>query len=202
MGIFCRFGSLGIEPPGGRDELVEGGVNAPGLRLHCVRQGVHVGGLELLHGTVVQDQRDDRMAVGEAAELLLGGHVLAGSGALRLVVDLEPLEQQLAELLGRVEVERPVGEPVQLDLVRGDLLLQLHRILAQSVHADAHPGALHLHQQRHQGHLDAVPQLTLLRSGRSRPAARRAGRRSDRRVRRRRWPAGPAAGHRRPAPRR
>ena len=91
----------------------------------------------------------------------LGGHVLPGSGALRLVGNLEAVEQQLAELLRRVEVERTVGQAIQVRLVGGDLLFQLQRVLAQGGDADRHSGVLHRHQQRHQRHLDLLPQIAL-----------------------------------------
>ena len=102
------------------------------------------------------------MAVGKPGQFLLGGYVLAGAGALRLVGDFQMVEQQLAELLRRVEVEGAAGQAVQVLLVGGDLRFQLQRVLPQSGDANGNPGVLHLHQQRHQRHLDLLPQLALL----------------------------------------
>ena len=100
------------QPPRRRDRLVEGGVDAPGPRIHEARERVDVRALHLRELPVLEHAPGDRVAAGE-----LGEHVLVGrESRLRLPRLREPelLEEDPLELLRRVDVELLAGEPVNL----------------------------------------------------------------------------------------
>ena len=120
-GDVLQIGIGGREPTGGGADLVEGGVDAA-FRVDEVGQRIQVGGAELGELAVFEDERGDGVMLGEFFEdVLRGGDdlalaVLHGLGELHLV------EEDVAELLGRVDVEAisglgvdALGEGVHLD---------------------------------------------------------------------------------------
>jgi hypothetical protein len=100
-------------PGGGRRERVRG-VDALRLRMDEARQRIRIGRLELGELTPFEDARRQLVTLlGEVLEHLgtrrpgTGGS-LGGAGKAHLA------EQDVTELLGRAEVERPAGEFVDL----------------------------------------------------------------------------------------
>ena len=100
----------GREPAGGGHRLVEGGVDAPGLGVHELRQRVDVGRLELLHRAVVEDLARQLVHQRQLLEHVLGGGRGARLGRLLAALQAEPVEQHLAQLHRRVDVELALGE--------------------------------------------------------------------------------------------
>src|SRR5688572_27517654 len=102
------------EPAGSGDRLVERRVDATRLRVHDRRQRVHVGALELRQRAVLEQQAPDRVA-GDRLERGCVRGIETGTGLLRPrdpadLVQLELVEEDDAELLRRVDVERLAGE--------------------------------------------------------------------------------------------
>ena len=107
-GDVLQVGVGGGEAAGGGADLVEGGVDAA-FGVDQLRQRVEVGGAELGELAVFEDERGDGVVLGELFEdVLRGGDdfalaVLHGLGQVHLV------EEDVAELLGRVDVEAVAG---------------------------------------------------------------------------------------------
>ena len=100
--MLCRFGCSDETAPSGHG-LVERGVDATVGR-HLGQQGLAVGGAQLLDLAVAQEVLDDRVL---AEQLLQRGRV----GGLPVLiffcgVEAELLVEDLAQLLGRADVER------------------------------------------------------------------------------------------------
>ncbi len=130
------------------------GVHPPGARVDHPGQLVGVGGLELGQSPVLQDEpRQLVTLLGQLLQHRLGGRrrALGRLGDHRQAL---LLEEDLADLLGRAQVEPAPG------LVVGRLL-QLDacarpgpRSGGEQRGVDAHPVALHAREHRDQGHLD------------------------------------------------
>ena len=107
-GDVLQVGVGGGEAAGGGADLVEGGVDAA-FGVDELREGVEVGGLELGELAVFEDEGGDGVVLGELFEdVLRGGDdfafaVLHGLGEEHLV------EEDVAELLGGVDVEAVAG---------------------------------------------------------------------------------------------
>ncbi len=147
-GNVLEIGIGGGQPAGrGRAHRV-GGVDAAGLRVDIGRQRIGVGAAQLGEAAPVQHQLGDGMA--------LGGHVLqhigvrgprAGLG-FAAAFQLELAEQDVAQLLGRADVEFLAGELVDLGF---HLRLRLAEIVgqaAQQIGIDGDAFALHVGQDR------------------------------------------------------
>ena len=91
-----------------------GGVHAAIGRIDLADQGVGVGAGQLLQLAPGEDRRGQRMALGgQRLEHVGAGRVAAGLGLARGGQALL-LEQHLAQLLGRAEIEGAPGQPVGL----------------------------------------------------------------------------------------
>src|SRR5205814_5451753 len=110
--------------------------------VHHARQLVGVGALELGEPAMLEEHAADRVVFGELLEDFL---VRRGNARGRLLDDLEleTLEENVAELLGGAEVEGAAPELM-------GLLLQLEHLLAEGValrgellHVDEDAVALH-----------------------------------------------------------
>src|SRR5690606_13691371 len=105
------------QPSGGGAGLVVAGVQAAGVGVHHLRQLVGVGVAQLGQAAVLEDQARQLVLVGDGLQRLFVGGRRAG-GRLHQRRQLEFVEQQGAELLGRVEVEGAAGDLVRA-LLRG-----------------------------------------------------------------------------------
>ena len=146
------------EPPGHRRRLGVVGVHAPGARVDHARQLVGVGRLELGQRAVFEQGLGQRVIGGEPLQHLLVGGGRAARGLLQHR-QLQALEEDFADLLGRIQVERLAGLAV-------GLVLQLHHLLPEFA-------ALRLEQRARRSARRCAPCGTALRA----PAARSAGRR-------------------------
>ncbi len=154
-GMFCRLGSLEAEPPGDRDRLRVAGVHAPGLAIHHLRQLVGVGGFEFRHAAIVE--QDFRQRVIERQFLqhfLVGGRI----AARRLFLDrqLQFVEQDFPELLGRIQVERLPGSFVRTGLQCDQLFAQLAALDLQQVAVEQHAVAFHRVEHLHTRQFDVA----------------------------------------------
>ena len=154
--MFCRLGSVEASRPGRRAGHLVGGVDAAGLGVELAHQGIGVGALELGDLAVLHDLDRQRMAlrrqVLEDADVGRPRAVLVAPAARQVLL----VEQDLAQLLGRADVERPAGELVELLLELEHALLELGRELAQLRRVDLDAGLLHAEQHRDQRPLDGL----------------------------------------------
>ncbi len=130
--MFCRLGSVDDSRPVAGHRLLERGVHPAGAGVDLADQRVGVGALQLGQLAPVQHLLRQRVALG--GELLQ--HVGAGAvrAGLALLAGAEPelVEQHLAQLLGRADVEAAAGELVDLRLELGQLVGELGAELAQA----------------------------------------------------------------------
>src|SRR5690606_26101027 len=134
------------------DDLVERGVDAAGLRRHERRQRVEVRALELADLAVLEDRLDDRVLE------LLERVGLGGPAGLRAAHTLggeaELVEQELAELLRRADIELAAGELVDLLLERSEARLHVGRELLEVRGVDVNAHALDSREQIRDRQLD------------------------------------------------
>ena len=181
------------QPARRRSCLVVRRVDAPGPRIHLLRQRLDVGRLQLGQFPVAQHMPDDRVMV---AQILQDGRVGRVPG-LRPAPgrQLEVFEQQVAELLGRVNVELVADGIVGGALLRRSVLRDLRAQRGQR--AAVYGDAMRLHRgehgnERHRARVVVLREAVALHilPQRGDEAQRRAGRRPrvSRRVRNRRVP--------------
>ena len=148
-GNVLQVGLGRCQPAGDGDGLREAGMDAAGRGIDHLRQLVGVGVLELGDAAVVEDQPRQRVVEGELLQHLLVGRRRLGRRALDHRQALA-LEQDLAELLGRVEVEglarRLVGARFEFEHAAAELVALPRQRRAVDQHAVA------LHAVEHLGH--------------------------------------------------
>ncbi len=101
------------------------------------------------------DQVDDIVEAAEALQSLGVGGVAAGLEPAGLG-QVQLLEEDVAELLGRADVELVTDRLVDLLLDAADLLGQHRRELTQGTDVDGHAVELHAGQHRQERHLDVA----------------------------------------------
>ena len=153
IGMFCKFGSVRGQPSGGRHRLVIGGMNAAGGRIDLQRQIVGIGGFELRHAAIFQNQFRQRIALGEFLEHILRGRGLSGR-RLAHHRNAEFAEEDFLQLLRRIHVEHAAGFLVRLRLQFQHARRQLRALRLQQCAIHEHAGALHAEQHGHQRLLD------------------------------------------------
>ena len=151
-----EVGFGGGEPPGGGDGVLEGGMDPPvgGDHLH---QPVHIGGFQLGQLAVVQHRLHDGVAAPQLLQHLGAGGVarlgLFHRGQAQLV------KEDVAELLGGVDVELLSRQLVDEGLVGPDALIQQGAEGGQGLPVHQHTQVLHLRQHRAEGELHAVVEV-------------------------------------------
>ena len=132
------------------------GVHPVGLGIELAHQRVGVGALELGELAMLQDLHGQRMALrGEIVE----HRGIRGPRAVLVALATRQLllvEQDLAQLLGARDVEFAAGDLVQLDLERGQPLLELGAEALQFRGVDLDAGAFHAQQHGDQRPLDGL----------------------------------------------
>ncbi len=147
---------------GGR--LPVGGVDPAGLRIDHLRQLVGIGGLELGQAAEIEQQLGQRVVLGQLLQHLFVGRRRTAGGLLD-DRQLELREEDLADLLGRVQIERLAGQRIGLLLELQQALAQPGALSGQALGIDQHAVALHLLQHDGGRHLDLlvdVAQLVVL----------------------------------------
>src|SRR5919204_1964589 len=139
------------------DRLVEVRVHAPGLGVDERRERVGVRALELLHLAVIEDLLHDRMRLAELLEDLRVRRV-ATAHRTTAARELQLREQQVLQLLRRVDLELVSDGVVRLALDPRDLTRELARKRCQVRKVDADPGLFHLDEHVDERHLDLVEQ--------------------------------------------
>ena len=118
----------------------------PGLGVDQARQGVGVGRLQLGRLAVFEDPADDRMERGQLLENVLGGRESLGRPVLPGGRQLELVEQDMAELLGRVDVELGPARLEDRLLEPAEVGFELGRKASKDLPVDLHPDPLHVGQ--------------------------------------------------------
>ena len=147
-----QVGVARAQPAGRGDALVERGVNAAVLGMHEPGERIEVGALELRELAMLQQQGGKRVLERQLLQNLLGRALLA-AGRLLQRRQFQLVEEHLAELRARVDVERAAGQRVDLGLDRRDPLGELARQLPEPLDVDLHSGRLHPRQHGDQGPL-------------------------------------------------
>ncbi len=132
------------EPARRRDGLVEGRVDAAGLRVDHLRQGVDVRRLELLDLPVLEDEPRQLVHERELLEHVLGRGRRARLRGLLAGAEREAVEEDLAQLDRRVDVELALGLLVDARRERAELLVHVAAHRAQERHVHLHARALHV----------------------------------------------------------
>ena len=137
----------------------------PVAAIHHLRQLVRVRRLELRQRAVLEQDLRQRIVGGELGQHVLVGRRLSGRG-LAQRRQLHLVEQDLAQLLRRGEVERLPGELIRLLLEREHLLAELAALRGEQRRVDHHAVALHPEQDLAHRHLDRRVDVLELRLGR------------------------------------
>ena len=155
-GDVVQVGLVGRQPAGAGHRLVEGGVDAAVVG-HLGQQPVAVGRPQLLDLAVGQQVLDDRVLALQAFERGGVGRV-AGLGLL-LRGEAQLVEEDLAHLRRRVDVELGARVLVDLRPVRLDLGVEVVAQAAQLVGVDADADRLHAGQHADERDLDRVVEV-------------------------------------------
>ncbi len=158
--MFWRLGLLEDNRPVAVTVWLNDVWTRPGLRVDQGAERVHVRVFQLAQAAVFEHHSGQRRS---------GPRVVRGpprrccgrpcpAGAL----ELEPVEENLRKLLGRIDVEDRAGLAVDLLGHVGQGLVQLAGHLPQQSRIDRDAGVLHLDQHLDQRHLDLVEQLVEL----------------------------------------
>ena len=161
-GDILQIGIIGGEPSGAGFGLVEGGVDAPVLA-NDLEQTLHIGGVQLLVGAVLQNVLHQRVLTQAFQRFGIGRPAALG---LFAVGQTHGVEQHLAQLFGAVGVE---GSAAGLHVDAGQHLFQflpqLYAELLDAVLIHQHAGAGHVGQHLCQRELDLVIQRILAAGG-------------------------------------
>ena len=130
------------------------------IRLNIVQKPLRIGRVQLRKRTVIQDIRHDLVVLGELLKHIRRGRVTG----LRLLAALhaELSEQDLPELLRRVDVELLARLRVDPRLQRLDAGPKLHAIVDERLLIDEDTGTLHIVQCIHERHLNLLIERPLL----------------------------------------
>ncbi len=113
------------QPAGGGAGHVVGGVDAPVVGVDLLQQRVGIGALELGELAPVEHAGGQLVLARQLLENVRAGGVGAGLAGLGAAGQLQLVEQHLAQLLGRADVEGMAGQSVdlllQLDQARGEI---------------------------------------------------------------------------------
>ena len=162
-GDVLEVGVVAGDASGGRPRLVVAGVDAAGAGVDEGGKGIDVGGLQLGHLPVVQHLLNDRMGALQGLQRIgVGG--IARLRALRLGEALL-LEQHLAQLLGRADLEGVANVLVDGGFQLGNLHAKVFGHLLKAPAVQGYAVALHPDKhvdERHFHLLEDVPEAVVL----------------------------------------
>ena len=147
------------QPAGGGIRRVEGGVQAARAVVEQQWQRVHVSGFQLGELPVFQHQARDFVLGGQAFEHVHGGGDSFPFAVFHRLGQVELVEQNVAKLLGRVDVEFLSGKLVDLPRHRLAIAIQPLGHGGQHVAINLHAGIFHARQHGHQRKINFVVQL-------------------------------------------
>ncbi len=153
-----QVGILRRQPPGGGHRLVVAGVHAARLRIDLLGQLVRVGRLELREAAVFENQLRQPIRFSQLFEHVLGRRGLPG-GRLAQHRQLHLLEQDVAQLLRRIQIERSAGLLVRIGQDLHQAFRQLGALHAQHLAVQQHAVMFHAQQHRDQRLLDFFVQF-------------------------------------------
>ena len=171
--MFCRLGLADDSLSRRRAGLPECGVQAAGGGIQQRGQGIDVGRFEFRELAVFQHQPRDVVSFGQVFQ-----HIDGGGNGLALAVfhrlgQIHFVEEHVAQLLRRIDVELGSGELVDFACLGLDFALQPRRHLFQNFAVDLDPGLLHPRQNRHQRQINFFVQASAARTVQPHGAARR-----------------------------
>ena len=147
------------EAASGSNRLVKRCMDMPRTRVDKLWQSIDVCAKEFLQSSVFQNVSHNFVFVLERLEHLLTRNILSRFRLLCLLHNLHSVEEHLAHLLWRSDVEFHTGKFIDM------LLNLLHPgcehtgSLLQRLRIDSHPIHLHLGKHRHERHLDVPEQI-------------------------------------------
>ena len=184
-GNVLQIGVGGGQPPGRRRGQRVGGVDAVGARIDEARQRVGIGRLELGELAPVEDAGGQFVALfGEVLEHPRRGRPGAGRGLLG-PRQAHLAEQDVAELLGRAEVERRADDLLHLGLDPRHPLRELARQARKHFAVDRDAAPLHARERHDERALQRLVDRRHALGGQARLQARATAAASRRRPRRR-----------------
>ena len=123
--------------------------------IHRQRQLVGVGGFEFRHAAIFEQYLGQRIIQRELLQhFFIGGRIAARGFFLHRQLQL--VEQDFSQLLGRIEVERLSGSLVRTGFQRDEFFAQLAALNLQQRAIQQHAVALHHIQHMHAGHFDVA----------------------------------------------
>src|ERR1700733_2985425 len=143
------------QPAGGCPRLAERRMNAAATAANQRRKGINIRGFQLGKLSVLQAKARNFMLFREAFEDIDAGRYLLSLAILHRNREAELVEEDVAELLGRVDVELERATFVNVDRLRVGFALQLYGHLAERGWIDLHAGSFHAREDRHEGRIDS-----------------------------------------------
>ena len=158
-GDVLQVGIDGREASGGRAGHVEGGVQAAGARVEQRGQRVDVSRFELGELAVLEHQARDVVLGGEAFEHIDGGGDGLALAVLHGLGQVELVEEHVAELLGRVDVELGAALLPDVAGLLAGVALEALRHFGEDFGVDLDAGGFHARQHGRHGEIDVVVNL-------------------------------------------
>ncbi len=146
----------GREPPRRRPSLVERGVQAFGRRVQKQRERIHVGALELRKLAILQHQPRNFVLGREIFQNVHRRRDHLALAVLHRLGQVQFVEENVAQLLGRIDVEFCPGLFVDLAGFDRTLAVQTHGKLTEDGGIDLDPGFLHPRQHRNERQIDLL----------------------------------------------
>ena len=149
--------------------LIERGMNFTRVGMNQCWQCVNIGTQQFFQSAIGEELVDDRMFAAQFLQNILTRTVIAALGLLGLLIQLQPLKQNLAHLFAGVDIESRSSQLINLLLDLVHLCRQYLRRLFQGLRVYGYTGHLHICQHIDQGHLDLLEkwqQSLLLQFGR------------------------------------
>ena len=146
-GMFWRLGSVEARRPVAEPGDLVGGVDAPRVGVDRVLEGVGVGRLELRQHPPVEDAGREVVALRRQLLQHVGAGAPGAGLAALAALQAHALEEDLAELLRRADVELLAGEGLDLVLQRRHALREVPRQPRERGAVDL--DAMRLHRREH-----------------------------------------------------
>ena len=151
-----EIGIVGGDPPRRCGGEREGGMDPAGRGIDLRHQRVGISALELGELAPIEDPQRQIMALGRQLLQHIGAGGIGAGLALFARAEAELVEQHLAQLLGRADIEGTARELVDLALELGQALAEIIGEAAKLVGIGLDPRHLHGGHHRHQRPVDGL----------------------------------------------